>query len=182
MFPSPVGVLWVSIHIKFLLSFRGRVSVPCRGSISFYPCYLIKHYWQAFVSVPCRGSISFYDLNRRKEDGEKVSVPYRGSISFYDYQQFILVDKDGFRPLSGFYKFLSELRKMYGKEPNVSVPCRGSISFYENKTYCVRLENGNIVSVPCRGSISFYLCVLSKWGGENWVSVPCGGSISFYSC
>ena len=63
------------------------------------------------VSVPYRGSISFYPIKEVMEDEDSnVSVPYRGSISFYTETNIIC---DGFiccfRPLSGFYKFLCVL-------------------------------------------------------------------------
>ena len=39
---------------------KGSVSVPCRGSISFYLLPLLLSLLSSWVSVPCRGSISFY--------------------------------------------------------------------------------------------------------------------------
>ena len=59
------------------------VSVPCRGSMSFYR--VIETYIDGRnVSVPCRGSMSFYQYTFECcAHINHVSVPCRGSMSFY---------------------------------------------------------------------------------------------------
>ena len=65
-----------------MLDYQDIVSVPYRGSMSFYISLGVRQR-KRLVSVPYRGSMSFYYIGSDVEWIFNVSVPYRGSISFY---------------------------------------------------------------------------------------------------
>ena len=104
-FPSPIGVLYISIKWKLygMWIFR-RVSVPYWGSLYFN--YSSKNHWNLFiVSVPYWGSLYFNSNITDSYCMRCVSVPYWGSLYFNSCliykQQFI----QSFRPLLGFFIF-----------------------------------------------------------------------------
>ena len=63
MFPSPVGVLHVSIKLESAYGIEGSVSVPCRGLTCFYLNDATFDSGSS-VSVPCRGLTCFYGDNK----------------------------------------------------------------------------------------------------------------------
>ena len=105
-FSSPIGVLWVSIDGWDLSTCR-VISVPCRGSISFYdPIEIIKDLLE--ISVPCRGSISFYQLLQTgRVPVETFPSPVGILWISICSNLYFNTSNNRFRPLSGFYEFLS---------------------------------------------------------------------------
>ena len=83
MFPSPIGVLYISIN---------------------YTDDVVNRF--DFVSVPYWGSLYFNDLLHCSLQGVPVSVPYWGSLYFNKKKADVdVIDFNSFRPLLGFFIF-----------------------------------------------------------------------------
>ena len=84
MFPSPTGVLYISIKtFHNVLTFAIYVSVPYWGSLYFNSCYMNCNVYSMYTFPSPTGVlyISMFRLHYTASQN-KVSVPYWGSLYF----------------------------------------------------------------------------------------------------
>ena len=177
------------------------VSVPCRGSISFYStffwiiptkisfCPLSGFYeflWNrkrpardlGLVSVPCRGSISFYEYDDNGSvEASEVSVPCRGSISFYWDIEVMKRVADAFPSPVGVLWVSMGLQMCSWKTACCFRPLPGFCEFLCRSKI---LSKGKISFRPLPGAMSFYKKWILRDSKADKVSVPYRGSMSFY--
>ena len=83
MFPSPTGVLYISILNRDTMLLFGGVSVPYWGSLYFNTTNAEIMAFNLDVSVPYWGSLYFNHAFTAYNNAVKsVSVPYWGSLYF----------------------------------------------------------------------------------------------------
>ena len=130
MFPSPIGVLYISIIENKNPCNSYRFSVPYWGSLYFNE--ILHKLWL----------LDFW-----------FSVPYWGSL-YFNPQKYYLFSSvgTGFRPLLGFFLFQTLAKWHNASFEIVSVPYWGSFYFKQIQR---RIYQTHTVSVPYWGSLYF---------------------------
>ncbi len=109
-FPSPIGVLYISMKYASYYKSASRYLFPSPIGVLYISMVQqrVNRQHRRSVSVPYWGSLYFNNIQRfHYTKQSQVSVPYWGSLYFNGKKKYISVFRRCFRPLLGFFIFQS---------------------------------------------------------------------------